>query len=293
MRTIVAERVMDFSDFIGEGFKIFSARIRDFSILSIIPASLGSLFLQDRIFNDLTVVKIIFLLVFLVFYVIVGLIAGMSSKIIVEGIVVNKPVSLAQAVNLASSKWGRAITTQLLSSLIISALSLLLFIPGFIYSIYYLFVLDVVTLRDTDGREALKYSKSLVEEQWWRIFGITLGIGIIFAIFNGLINFVFGTISENLYFAIIPYAINLYVASIFGVISTVFFLNNDFVYHRRLIRRKEVEKRREEYAPTIEEYLEAKKKKKASTSKRSTVKKVKPKTEKPKTVVKRNTRKKE
>lgn len=293
MRTIVTERVMDFSDFISEGFKVFSARIMDFSILSIIPASLGSLFFQDRFFNDLTVVKSIFLLVFVVFYVIVGLIAGMSSKIIVEGIVVNKPVSLAQAVNLASSKWGRAITTQLLSSLIVSALSLLLFIPGFIYSIYYLFVLDVVTLRDTDGQEALKYSKSLVEEQWWRIFGITLGIGIIFGIFNGLINFVFGKISENLYFAIIPYAINLYVASIFGVISTVFFLNNDFVYHRRLIRRKEIEKRREEYAPTIEEYLEAKKKKKATTSKRSTVKKIKPKAEKPKTVVKRNTRKKE
>ena len=37
----------------------------------------------------------------------------------------------------------------------------------------------------------------------------------------------------------------------------------------------------------------AKKKKKASKSKRSTVKRVKPKTEKSKTVVKRNTRKKE
>lgn len=298
MRTKVTERVMDFSDFISEGFKIFSARIGDFSILSlgtIIPASLLFLLAQDNVLkssSDLNVVKIILLLVILVFYVIVGLITGMSSKIIVEGIVVDKPVSLAKAINSASSRWGRAFTTQLLSSLIIFAWSLLLFIPGFIYSIYYLFILDAVALRDKDGQEALKYSKSLVEEQWWRMFLITLGIGVIFAIFNGVISFIFGRISENPYFAIIPNAITLYGTSIFGVISTVLFLNNDFVYRRRSTRRKEVEKR-EEYAPTIEEYLEAKKKKKASTSKRSTVKKVKPKAEKPKTVIKRNTRKKE
>lgn len=296
MRTIVNERVMGFFDFISEGFKIFSARIGDFSILSlgtIIPASLLLLLAQDSILkssNDLNVVKIILLLVILVFYVIIGLITGMSSKIIVEGVVANKPVSLAQAINLASSKWGRAFTTQLLSSFIIFAWSLLLFIPGFVYSIYYLFVLDAVALRDKNGQEALKYSKSLVEEQWWRIFGITLGIGIVFSIFNGLISFIFGKISDNLYFSIIPNAITLYVTSIFGVISTILFLNNDFVYRRRSTRRKEVE-RREEYAPTIEEYLEAKKK--VSTTKRSTVKKVKPKTEKSKTVTKRNPRKKE
>ncbi len=298
MKTIVNERVMDFFDFISEGFKIFFSRVGDFSILAlgtIIPASLFFLFVQNSVSNtknDLDVAKFILLFVILVFYVIASLTMTMSSKIIVEGIVENKNISLAKAITLASSKWGRAFTTQLLSSLIIFAWSLLLVIPGFIYSIYYLFILDAVALRDKDGQEALKYSKSLVEEQWWRMFGITLGIGIIFGVFNGLISFVFGRISENPYFAIIPNAIALYGASIFGVISTVLFLNNDFVYRRRLTRRKEVEKR-EEYAPTIEEYLEAKKKKKASTSKRSTVKKVKPKAEKPKTVVKRNIRKKE
>lgn len=294
MRTIVTERVMDFSDFISEGFKVFSARIRDFSILSlgtIIPASLLTLFIQDSVLSELNIVKFILLLVFAVLFVIVGLITGMSSKIIVESIVINKPVSLVQAVNLASSKWGRAFTTQLLSSLIISAWSLLLFIPGFIYSIYYLFVLDAVALRDKDGREALQYSKSLVDEQWWRMFGITLGISIIYAIFNGIISFVFARISDNPYYAIIPNAITLYGASIFGIVSTVLFLNNDFIYHRRTTRRKEIEKK-EQYAPTIDEYLEAKNKKNA-TKKRSTVKKAKPKTEKPKTVVKRSTRKKE
>ncbi len=153
-------------------------------------------------------------------------------------------------------------------------------------------MLDAVALRDKDGIEALKYSKTLIEGQWWRIFWISMGIGVIYLIFNGLIIFTLGKVSENPYFAIVPNAITLYVASILGVVGTVLFLNIDSVYHRKLTRRKEIEKR-ESYAPTIEEYLEAKKKKKTSKSKRSTVKKVNPKAEKSKAVVKRNTRKKE
>lgn len=288
---------MDFFDFISEGFKIFFFRIGDFSILAlltIIPASLLPVLTQKNItnVNDFDFAKFILLFILFVFYLIAGLITVMSSKIIVEGIVEDKPVSLLKTINLAYSKWGRAFTTQLLTSLILFAWSLLLFIPGFIYSIYYLFVLDAVALRNKDGQEALKYSKSLVEEQWWRVLGITFGIGIIFSIFNGLITFAFGKVSENPYFTIIPNAITLYTTSIFSIISTVLFLNNDFIYHRRLTRRREMAKR-EKSAPTIEEYLEEKNKKKASTSKRSTVKEVKPKTEKPKTAVKRNTRKKE
>lgn len=294
MRTKVTEHAMNFFDFISEGFKIFLERIGDFSILSlgtIIPASILFL-IQGSVLNELNVGNIILLLIVFVFYAFIGLIAGMSSTIIVEGIVVNKPVSLSKAVNLAFSKWGRVLTTQLLSSLIVFAWSFLLFIPGFIYSIYYLFVLDAATLRNKFGQEALKYSKSLVKEQWWRMFGITAGIGILYAILNLIISFTFSRISENPHFAIIPSALTLYCASIFGIIHTVLFLNNDFIYHKRSIRRKEIQER-EDYAPTIEEYLEAKKKKKVSASKRSTVKKTKPKTEKPKTVIKRNIRKKE
>ena len=289
---------MDFMDFISEGFKIFLFRIKDFSLLAlstVVPLSLllaivaSGLPSQD---NETNIVKIILLCVILLFQVIVSLVASMSIKLITESIIKQKPISLTNAIKLAWSKWGRAFTTQLLTSLIILGFSLLLIIPGFIYSIYYIFVLDAVALRDKDGMEALKYSKTLIEGQWWRIFWISMGIGIIYSIFNGLITFLLGKVSANPYFAIVPNAITLYVASIFGVVSTVLFLNIDFVHHRKLTRRKEIEKR-ENYAPTIEEYLEAKKKKKASTSKRSTVKKVKSKTEKSKTVVKRSTRKKE
>lgn len=289
---------MDFSDFISEGFKIFFFRVKDFSLLAlitIIPLSFllavtASGFPSED--TQTNIVKIILLCVILLFQTIVSLVTSMSSKLITESIVEQKPISLQDAIKLAWSKWGRAFITQLLTSLIILGLSLLLFIPGFIYSIYYIFMLDAVALRDKDGMEALKYSKTLIEGQWWRIFWISMGIGVIYLIFNGSVTFLLGKVSANPYFAIIPNVITLYIASILGVVGTVLFLNVDFVYHRKLTKRKEVEKR-ENYAPTIEEYLKAKKKKEASTSKRSTVKKVKSNTEKSKTVVKRSTRKKE
>lgn len=298
MKTIVNQRSMDFTDFISEGFKIFFFRIKDFSLLALITVVPLSLLLaivasgvpsQD---NQVNIVKIILLCLVLLFQVTVALVASMSIKLIAESIIEQKPLSLTDAIKLAWPKWGRAFTTQLLTSLIILGLSLLLIIPGFIYSIYYIFILDAVALRDKDGMEALRYSKALIEGQWWRIFWISMGIGVIYSIFNGLITFLLDKVSANPYFAIIPNAITLYVASIFGVVSTVLFLNIDFVHHKKLTRKREIEKR-EQYAPTIEEYLEAKKKKKPSTSKRSTVKKVKPMPEKLKTVVKRNNRKKE
>ena len=298
MKTIVNERSMDFADFISEGFKIFFLRVKDYSLLAlitIVPLSLLLAVAASGVPSEdiqTNIVKIILLFVIVIFQALVSIVASMSSKLITESIVEQKPISLTDAIKLAWSKWGRALITQLLTSVIILGLSLLLFIPGFIYSIYYIFMLDAVALRGKDGMEALKYSKTLVEGQWWRIFWISMGIGVIYLIFNGLITFTLSKVSADPYFAIIPNAINLYIASILGVVGTVLFLNTDSVHHRKLTRRKEIEKK-ENYAPTIEEYLEAKKKKKASTSKRSTVKKVKPKTEKSKTVVKRSTRKKD
>jgi hypothetical protein len=139
---------MDFADFISEGFRIFFFRIKDFSLLAlstIIPLSLSLAIVASGFPSQDTetdIAKIILLCVALLFQVIVSLVASMSSKLITESIVEKKPVSLTDAIKLAWSKWGRAVITQLLTSLIILGLSLLLFIPGFIYSIYYLFMLS-------------------------------------------------------------------------------------------------------------------------------------------------------
>ena len=308
MNSNVNKRKLEFFGIISEGIKIFFSKTKEFSLIgliTIIPISLllisESLGLQPIPFTpdgftaqDIkTLVPKILLLIFVfALQAFITLIASMSIAIITEAVVENKPVLLIEVIKLSVSKWGRAFVAGLLAYVITYALSLLFIIPGIIYSVYYIFFLYTVTLRDKDGMEALNYSKTLVQGQWWRVFWILIGFGVIFAIANGIVSYLISQMPNNSYLNIIPTAFTLFSTTIFGIINVVLFLNNDFVYHRNSTKRKENEKR-EEYAPTIEEYLEAKKKKKASTSKRSTVKKIKPKTEKSKTVVKRNTRKQE
>ncbi len=285
MNTIVNERKLDFFDIMSEGLKIFFFKFGEMcwlALVAFIPSSLMVVVLTKAFpVEQATINPLSILMVFLVLLaqLIAGLIVSVSMAVIIEKVVENKTISFAEAVKYAASKWGKAFTTSLLASVITFGLSLLLVIPGIIYWTYYSFVLYVVALRDKHGKEALNYSKALVMGQWWRIFGILLGLGIIFGIFDAIITYPLRKISENPYFAIIPNAVSLFLAMIFGVMSVVLFLNNDFVYHRRLTRRIENERAREvKRAPTIDEYL-ATREGKTQISKSSLLKKVAHKTE--------------
>lgn len=281
MNTIVNERKLDFIDIVSEGLRISFFKIKDISLLalvSFIPTGLMMVAVAEAFPSEDTpidVVKILLVLFLLLVQAIISLIASMSVAVITEKVVDNEPISIIEAVKYATSKWGSAFMTSLLVSVIVFGLSLLFVIPGIIYGTYYIFVLYVVVLRNKSGREALSYSKTLVEGQWWRVFGILLGIGIIFAIFNGIITYPLSKVSDNPYFAIVPNAVSLLLSTIFGVMNVVLFLNNDFVYHRRLARRKEVERTREiKKAPTIEEYPSKTRKDKNAPVKPSPSKKV-------------------
>ncbi len=288
---------MDFVDFITEGVRIFFFRIKDFSLLALaamIPTGLLILLAAGVLPARGTAaigVKIILLVLGLALQVVVSLITSMSSKIITQSVVDNKSISLGGAIQSASSMVGTAFMTQLLASLIVLGLSFLLFIPGVIYSIYYIFVLDAVALRDKVGKDALKYSKTLVEGQWWLIFGISMGFAIIFFILNVLITFLLGRVSGNPYFAMVPYAVTVYLAGLLGVVSTVFFLNTDFINHRRMARRKELaNETRTKKAPTIEEYWQSKHKAKTLSFGPSTAEDTTRKMDKTKSVKKQSRR---
>lgn len=287
MNTIVNERKLGFFEILGEGLKIFLFRFVDISLIalgSFVPTSLLLVFLSERLSSQETAIDAVSLfasLLLLFSQVVISIVASMSIAIITEKVVNNRHISMVEAIKYAASKWGGAVTTSLFASVIIFGLTLLLIIPGIIYWTYYVFVLYAVALRDKYGNEALKYSKILVEGQWWRVFGILLGIGVIFAIVNQAITIPLSNVSDSPYFAIVPSVISVYLSSIFGVMNVVLFLNNDFVYHHRLAKRKELAKLRKiKKAPSIEQYLAKTAKGKSVTSKPSSNKGIVRKTEK-------------
>lgn len=308
MNTIVNKRKLAFTDIINEGLKIFFFKFKDVFLLLVllfVPFSFLNILFAENISletNSATVVSVLLAILLLLVQFIIGLISAMSIAVIMEKVVENQTISLLEAVKFSVSKCWRAFTTSLLASLIVMGLTILLVIPGVIYWTYYIFVLYAVALRDKHGKEALNYSKILVVGQWWRVFGVLMGLGILFAIFNGIITYPLNQISENPYFAVVPNMVTLFLSAIFGAMNVVFFLNNDYVYHQKLTSTVNKERPREiRKAPTVEEFLSSRERKtkvhEPSISKK-TVSKTKKKTTKKtstttKHVAKKNTIKKD
>ncbi len=84
-----------------------------------------------------------------------------------------------------------AIGTSLLGWSMILGWSLLFLVPGLIYSVYYAFSLYAVALRAQSPKNALKYSRSLVQGRWWRVFGLMILLSAAFFILSAASGIIF------------------------------------------------------------------------------------------------------
>lgn len=73
--------------------------------------------------------------------------------------------------------------TSALLALAVLLWSLLLIIPGIIFSVFYTFALYVLIFEGPKYSQALKRSKDLVKGYWWEIFGRVLFIALAFYLF--------------------------------------------------------------------------------------------------------------
>lgn len=128
----------------------------------------------------------------------------------------------------AFSKLPSYIGTNLLAAFILFGLSLLLVVPGIIWSLYYVFFTQVVFLRGIGGKDALDYSKSLVKGRWWKVFWILFVVGLIYMAIcfgTGVISF-FLPESFKIILNICMYSV-VFVFFIIG--QTILFLNLDYL----------------------------------------------------------------
>ena len=161
----------------------------------------------------------------------IGYLYLVSLTIIVDRAIEGQRLPWTDAIKLALPKWGNVIGTELLELAIIFAGLLLFIVPGFIYQIYYIFMVPVVVLRDRRGKAALDYSKSLVEGQWWRIFGINLFLLLIVLIPGLVIFYLSRWVTTNPFWLILPDTLRTVVGSFYAVTLVLFFLNNDYIHH--------------------------------------------------------------
>lgn len=111
-----------------------------------------------------------------------------AMTVIIDADIRDQDMKLPDAVKIAFQKFGKVIKTNILMFIIICGLFLLLIIPGVIWSVYYIFVLYIVVLRNRELKNALNYSKLLVRGSWWKVFFINIIIIAISAIFQRYTN---------------------------------------------------------------------------------------------------------
>jgi len=90
---------------------------------------------------------------------------------LIESSLQGSPVSWVEAFRHALSRWGASVLTWGTAWLILVGMTALLIVPGIVWSVYYSFLLMVVSVRGLSGKAALDYSKKLVKGRWWRVFG--------------------------------------------------------------------------------------------------------------------------
>jgi hypothetical protein len=139
----------------------------------------------------------------------------------------NDEIDFKDALGKAFSKWGVAVGTSILAGVMLMGLYLLFIVPGIIFSVFWVFVIEVVIVKDLSFKKALDYSKSVVKGRWWKTiwYSIVLSLFSAVIIFIGALPFLFTP--DNFFFNIIGDTWVDVIASFFIVIWAVMFLSFD------------------------------------------------------------------
>jgi hypothetical protein len=101
----------------------------------------------------------------------------------------DRPVTFGEAFQFALSRFGPLLGTSLLSGLFIALGLLACFAPAIYLSIIFCMSSQVVIVEDLAGMSALSRSKTLVTDQFGRVFGLLFLVGICAAILGGGVSF--------------------------------------------------------------------------------------------------------
>lgn len=162
----------------------------------------------------------------------VGLLSMMALAFYVKSCIDGGKTSIFGAYSKALGRWPAAIWTDIVMGIFLIVLFLLLIIPGIIYLVYWAFALYAVALSNKSGREALRYSKKIVNKRWWTVLGYNILYAIIGFILSIPVIIVLGIFSWMLTDPVSSFAISLtndvllsVIGSFFAVVQVVFYLN--------------------------------------------------------------------
>jgi hypothetical protein len=138
-----------------------------------------------------------------------------------------QPVGLGGALRFGLSRWASVFSASFIGGIIILLLSLLLVVPGMIFGVYYTFGYWAAAVRGVGGKNALDYSKKLVSGQWWRVFGITAGLYVIYYGLLFILALFLTGANQNFLLIALYYILGSFLVCLMYVMTVVFLLNVD------------------------------------------------------------------
>jgi len=232
MLSDLSTRKYGFFQLLGIGWEVFTTRFTAIAVITLIvyvPVNiLLSLIPADRMIAEQGIRGFrLYMQLIRLSEGFIGILATMAIARIVEQQVQGQDLSPTDALGSACSRWLSAIGTGILSRLIIFGLLLLLIVPGIMWMIYYAFVDYVVILKRIGGKRALDYSKRLARGQWWRVFGILFGVGLLGLVCGLTLAFPFGLFGDNQMVGIVSDTLIDISGAYFQCVLILFFLNVD------------------------------------------------------------------
>lgn len=186
-------------------------------LLLLIPLALGA-FLDD-ILALLLVIPLTIIFVLLVGYI------GIIYVKYIFGKVSGENLSLDDCKTFAKQNIFSILLTGILFGLILILGFIALIIPGIIMSIYFIFALYSPILREKFYLEAIKYSYSLTQSNWWRTFFYVIVSTIIVAIVAFPVSLVLGILTSIPALVIVTEIISYFFQMFLGGFTLIFLIN--------------------------------------------------------------------
>ncbi len=152
-----------------------------------------------------------------------GILATIAIAFLVKASLDNKEITWQESFKLAVNKWLKALGTNLIAGILLVGLFILLIVPGVIFSIYWIFILYVVLFTDKWGFEAMKESKQLVQNRWWKTFGYSIVFGILTILVGAIAATPLYFMPENIFFYVAGDLVIDVAISFFSVLSVIWY----------------------------------------------------------------------
>ena len=217
-------------DLVKRSWDLIQKNVQTAVVVIAIPLVLNTVMFGIALFGgkNFSVATIAVFVVTIVAIVVMTVVTTMALTYAIDATTKGTPISTGEAFSLSFKNFVPYFIVMLLVGITTMGGSALLFIPGIILSIWFLFSMNAVMFDNARGFGALQVSRNYVSGYGWDVFLKVVGLGIIFVIASIILSIITGAIFGS------QSAASQLVLSTFQSIATAVFIGFNYCLYTEL-----------------------------------------------------------